>query len=102
MPQTRHLLPSNETSSVRSGLHLIELLAKGDHGNSKTNQTIAKATICSPQLEGKALLLKTVLIYVIKRGEIETVSDSCPRYWKLLCLLSGGRYLPIFKPSSLQ
>lgn len=58
MPQTRHLLPSNETSSVRSGLHLIELLAKGDHGNSKTAVAVAKTTGCSPQSDRKANLLK--------------------------------------------
>lgn len=65
---TTHLL-SRETSSVRNGLHLV--VAKG--GNPKTSQANAKAVGCSPQMDGKAPLLKTAFISLINHREAKPV-----------------------------
>lgn len=100
-PQTRHLLPSNETSSVRSGLHLSGLLAKGYHGNSKTNQSMAKA-VRSLQPDGKAYGWRQHLHTSSSMEKLKwclPISSSlyslCPWYWKPLYMLPGSKHLPI-------
>ena len=45
------------------------------------------------QSAGKALLLKTQLIYVIEDGEIEIVStQKCHPFWLVFMLLEGTLY----------
>lgn len=70
---TTHLL-SRETSSVRNGLHLV--VAKGQRGNPKTPQANAKAVGCSPQMDGKAPLLKTAFISLINHREAKLVATK--------------------------
>lgn len=71
----RHLLLPTQISHSRSESHLIELLAKGLHKKPQTSLSIAKATGCSPQTNGKALLLKTMPTYLIEYGEVELVPN---------------------------
>lgn len=56
---SRPLSPLCETSVTRNGLYLIELLAEGEIWKPQTTQAIAKFIGCSPQTDGKAILLKT-------------------------------------------
>ena len=72
---TRHLLPPNETFRAWNELHLIELLAKGTHGNLQITQAIAKTIGCFPQSDGKTLLLKTVSTYLTGHGEVKLVPN---------------------------
>lgn len=50
-----HLLLPNEASSIRNVLHLIELLAKGSHGNPQITQAVAMTIGCFPDIDRKAL-----------------------------------------------
>ena len=72
---TRHFLPPNEISRPGNGLHLIELLAKGTHGNLQITQAIAKTIGCFPQSDGKTLLLKTVSTYLTEHGDVKLVPN---------------------------
>ena len=55
-----HFLSSNEASSTRIGLHLIELLAKGVPLNPQMTQAVAKTIVYTPQIDRKPPLLKTI------------------------------------------
>lgn len=61
--------------SFQSGndVHLIETLTKGVSSESQTTQAIANAIDCSPQADGKIVLLKTTLLQLIEQGEVELV-----------------------------
>lgn len=52
-------LSSSETSSIRNGLHLVELLAKGAPWKLQITQAIVRIIGCSPDTDGLILLLKT-------------------------------------------
>ena len=70
---TRPLSPLCETSNTRNGLYLIELLARGAPWKPQTTKAISKVIVCSPQTDGKALLLKTTLTYFTEHREIKLV-----------------------------
>lgn len=53
----------SETSSSRRGLHFIESLAKQCSWKPQPSLDIIKDICCSPQLDGKALLLRTTHMY---------------------------------------
>lgn len=57
-------------------IHLIELLAKGFHGNHQTNMAISKIVGGSPQMDCKATFLKTTPIQHIDHGEISLLSTK--------------------------
>lgn len=67
------ILPPSKTSSARSGLHLVELLAERAPWKLQTSQAIATALSYSPQPDGKSPLLETTLTFVIDRREAELV-----------------------------
>lgn len=50
-----HLLSPKSASSTRVGLRLIEMLAKGIHGNLQTIQEVAETVGCSPQTDTKGV-----------------------------------------------
>lgn len=54
-----HLLSPNEVSSTRHGLCILNYWPKGCNGNAQTTQTVTKTISFFPQIEVKALLLKT-------------------------------------------
>lgn len=54
----RYLIPPRETSRARNGVYLVESLAKGAPGNFQISQAITKDISCSPQTDGKTLLLR--------------------------------------------
>lgn len=64
-----------ENSNSGNGLHLIELLAKGVYRNPQTAEdmaaTIASAIDCSPNTEGKDLVLKTTLTYIVGHVKVK-------------------------------
>lgn len=55
------------------GMGLIELLAKGSHGNPKTTQAVAKTIGCSPQNDGKVQFAKTIPKQLIDLEEVDLV-----------------------------
>ena len=57
--------------SFLENIHKLSHWTKWLHVNHKITQDIAKAISCSPQTDGKTLLLKTTLIYLIDPGELE-------------------------------
>ena len=57
------------------GLHAIELLAKGSHGNPQTTYVLTTDIGCSLKTDGKALWLKIPLNFLIEYGKIELVSN---------------------------
>ena len=56
---------------VMPGQTFINHWPKWLHINHKITQDIAKAIGCSPQTDGKTVLLKTTLIYFFDPGEFE-------------------------------
>lgn len=71
MTHTRHLIPPNRTSSAKNRLYFVESLVKeAPWDTSQASQTIANAIVCFLQSDGKALLLKTILTYIIKYREV--------------------------------
>ena len=64
-----NLLSPNESSSIRTGLHPIELLTKSVLRNSPNNPGC-----CYSQNDGKALLLKTTPTQLIEYREVMLVS----------------------------
>lgn len=65
----RSCMETNEVSSPRNGLYLIELLTK-----PQTTQDIGKATDCSSKVEDGALLLKTMPTKLMKHIEVKLMS----------------------------
>lgn len=59
----------NEASSTTSGLHQIELLTKGFHGNPQTIQPVDRAFGCSAYPDSEAPLLKIIPSQHIENGE---------------------------------
>lgn len=55
-------MPPGKTSTVRNGLYLVEVLAKGALELPQTSQTIAKAIGLYLQSDGKAWFLKTIIM----------------------------------------
>ena len=65
-----------KTSRDKNQLLPIVLLDKerGPQRNSQTTQDITNKTIgCSPQTDGKALLLKTAALYLFGHGKVKLV-----------------------------
>lgn len=71
----RHLLLPTESSSSRNELHLIELLAIRPNKKPQTSLPIAMAVDCSPQMDGRALSLKTTPAFLTEYGEAELVPN---------------------------
>ena len=69
-----HLLSPNESSSTETGLHSIELLAKGIPWESKITQAIAKTMSCPSQMYSEIPLLKITLTHLTELEEIELAS----------------------------
>lgn len=63
---TGHFLSPNEVSSARTGLHLIEFLARGASKESLNNPGYCRAIGCSPQNENQVPLLKTMPMQLLK------------------------------------
>lgn len=71
-------------------LHLLDLVAKGTHGNPKISQAIATAIVCSPETESKTLLVNKTLSYFIENGEVEMVlHQKLQPYWLVFMLLNS-------------
>lgn len=70
MPLTGYKMPLSKTSSVRNWLYLVKSLTKRA---AQIWQDIANGVGHTPQLDAKAPLLKTSLIFVIDCGEIELI-----------------------------
>lgn len=68
-----HLLSTNEASSNKTGLHLIELLAEGVPLGPQTTQAVAKSMDCSPQTDSKAPLPKTSPTQLIEHRQVKLV-----------------------------
>ncbi|KAL6050594.1 hypothetical protein STEG23_023726 [Scotinomys teguina] len=84
---TKYLLPPNETSDAKNGLHLNKSLAQRAPWKSQTT----KATDCSLQTASKALFLKTTPMHNSLNTE---KSNWClPRAFTLLTSVHGtGRH----------
>lgn len=63
-------MPPDKTSELRMGYMLFNCVPKGLHGDSDTSQTIGKAIGYALLPDGKTLLLKTKLSYVIEHEEV--------------------------------
>ena len=80
------------------GYITLRYWGKEVHGISQTIQAIAKATSCSPQTDGKALLQKTTVPYVTKHGEMNLLPSEASSLWTIIhcgwkgpCILSEER-----------
>ena len=62
MPNYIHRSPSSKTCSARNRFDMIQLLTKRVLWILKITEAITKATGCSLQTDGKALLLKDIHI----------------------------------------
>lgn len=71
-------LSPNEASSTGIGLHLIELLANGVHGNPPTTQAVTKTLGCSPQTVSTTPLLKTKPTQLTEHGDAELTPTEEP------------------------
>lgn len=74
-PPFKNLSPPIENSDSGNGLHLIELLAKGAYRDPQTAQaivaTVTSAIDCSPNTDGKGLVLKATLTYLVGHVEVK-------------------------------
>ena len=78
-------LPPNKFSSTRNVIHLIELLTKGAPEKPTTQ---AMSTSCSPQTDGKILLLKTIFTQLINHRKVKLVSTwILQHYWLAFMVL---------------
>lgn len=68
-----HLLSSNEASSPRIWLGIIECWPKVFHGYPQTTQAVAKTIGYSPQNDSKAPLLNTIPTQLNERGKAKSV-----------------------------
>lgn len=66
-----HLLSLNEASSTGNELCLIKFLDKGVPRNLQITQAIVKTISCSPQSDGKDLLLKTTPVQPLEQREVK-------------------------------
>ena len=72
---TGHLLSPNEVSRNGIGLHLTPW----SKGNPQTSQAVAQTKGCSPEMDGKTLVLKITPIQFIEYGEVKLV-PTCRLY----------------------
>jgi hypothetical protein len=64
----------------------------GHHGDPQTTQSIEKAISCSPQIDGKAQLLKTTPIQLIEHGKVQLVSTYIESQHLLTAVYGTGMY----------
>lgn len=84
------LLLPNEASSSRIGLHSMELLVRGSHGNPHTSQAVAKAKGHLPQIDSNAPLLGTSPTLLTEHGKVELVPTRSLHFSILVSLVWEG------------
>lgn len=98
MSPARHLLSSSGTSSSRSGLPLVESLAKGALCGSPKHLRLL------PRLSVALYKVKTTLTYLIEHKEVELVPKHIEPSLliRLLVLSTGRRKVAIAKLQTLR